>query len=167
MMNTLLALILVLVLVQALPTPASAANTKVTACANKKTGVLRLATPKCTSKERKVSWGITGPRGAKGSTGPAGVAGPAGVTETLTTKTIYYYDPSSTTSCPSYAGLNVVTSVRTAGGANPLTVITNFLQPIGFQEFVQNVYWNDSVNLVSSTNDTINCSSATVYAPAP
>jgi hypothetical protein len=160
MMNTLLALILVLVLVQALPTPASAANTKVTACANKKTGVLRLATPKCTSKERKVSWGITGPKGAKGSTGPAGVA------ETLTTKTIYYYDPSSTTSCPTYDALNVVTSVRSASGVNPLFV--NFASVgLMFGDFVQSVGYDSSANLVASTNDTINCSSATVYIPAP
>ena len=165
-MNTLLALILVLVLVQALPTPASAANSQVTACTNKKTGALRLASPKCTSKERAVSWGITGAKGPAGAKGVAGPAGPAGPAANMVTKVIYFYDPSSTTSCPSYNPLNVVTSVRSDSLANPLLVYSSNVGLI-YGEFVQYVGYDSSKNLVASTTDTINCSQATVYVPAP
>ncbi len=46
------------------------------ACANKKTGALRLAS-KCKKSEKKVSWNV---RGARGVAGPAGAAGLAGAT---------------------------------------------------------------------------------------
>ncbi|MGD0272320.1 MAG: hypothetical protein ABSB96_01090 [Gaiellaceae bacterium] len=48
------------------------------ACANKKTGALRLAS-KCKKSEKKVSWNV---RGARGVAGPAGVAGLAGAAGT-------------------------------------------------------------------------------------
>ncbi len=49
------------------------------ACANKHTGVLRLA-HKCKKHERAVSWSVQGPPGARGQTGATGTAGAAGGT---------------------------------------------------------------------------------------
>lgn len=49
------------------------------ACANKKTGALRLAN-KCKKRERVVSWNIEGPRGAAGTRGLRGATGAQGVT---------------------------------------------------------------------------------------
>jgi hypothetical protein len=50
------------------------------ACANKKTGVLRLA-KRCRRRERSISWdkeGFQGPQGLTGATGATGPAGPTG-----------------------------------------------------------------------------------------
>ena len=47
------------------------------ACANKKSGVLRLATH-CMRAEERVSWSITGPRGAQGLRGAQGAQGAQG-----------------------------------------------------------------------------------------
>src|SRR5919205_2446935 len=47
------------------------------ACANKTTGVLRLAS-ECRKSERSVSWNTVGPRGPRGFEGTAGATGPAG-----------------------------------------------------------------------------------------
>src|ERR1700759_1568713 len=72
---------------------AAAGGRVLNACANKKSGALRLAT-KCKKHERSVSWNVAGPRGlegpqgatgsqgapgAKGDTGAAGAQGPQGV----------------------------------------------------------------------------------------
>jgi hypothetical protein len=86
--NTLLALILVLVIVQVATPNANAASSTIAACANKKTGVLRLAKPACTSSENKVAWGIKGPAGPKGATGTQGPAGSNGSNATVSTKTV-------------------------------------------------------------------------------
>ena len=75
--NTLLALILVLVLIQFAPSIANANSTTIVACANKKTGALRIAYKVCTKKENSVSWGISGPQGIAG---PQGISGPQGGT---------------------------------------------------------------------------------------
>src|SRR5690348_2099703 len=58
------------------------ADQNITACANTKTGVLRLATATkpCTTSESAVSWDPNGPEGKQGETGPAGPAGPKGDT---------------------------------------------------------------------------------------
>jgi hypothetical protein len=59
---------------------ASSSSPVIRACANKKTGALRLA-GKCRHSERFVSWnqtGVQGPRGLLGATGTAGAAGAAG-----------------------------------------------------------------------------------------
>lgn len=63
-------------------TNASAANDKsITACANKKTGAMRLLTKgKCKSTETSLSWNQQGPTGNTGEAGPAGPAGTAGPT---------------------------------------------------------------------------------------
>jgi len=61
-------------------------DSTVTACANVRTGALRLETPKsrCATKgprakrERRVTWGRTGPQGLPGVAGAAGAAGAAG-----------------------------------------------------------------------------------------
>jgi len=71
--NVLLALILMLVLVQFSPTVANANSSSVVACANKKSGALRMAYKKCKKSENKVSWGIQGTAGATGPQGPAGL----------------------------------------------------------------------------------------------
>ena len=76
--NTLLATILVLVLIQFAPSVANANSTTIVACANKKTGALRIAYRACSKKENNVTWGVTGPQGATGATGPQGASGPAG-----------------------------------------------------------------------------------------
>lgn len=58
---------------------APAASTRVTACANRKSGALRIPPAgRCTAKERAVSWAATGPRGAKGDKGDRGARGAAG-----------------------------------------------------------------------------------------
>ena len=75
--NTLLALILVLVLIQFAPSIANANSTTIVACANKKTGALRIAYKACTKKENSISWGLDGPQGISG---PQGIAGPQGGT---------------------------------------------------------------------------------------
>jgi hypothetical protein len=72
--NTLLASILVLLLIQFAPSVANAGTTTIVACADKKTGALRMAYKKCSSKENKVSWGIAGAKGPAGPKGPAGVS---------------------------------------------------------------------------------------------
>jgi hypothetical protein len=76
--NTLLASILVLLLIQFAPSVANAGTTTIVACADKKTGALRMAYKKCSSKENKVSWGITGARGPAGPQGSAGVSSNVG-----------------------------------------------------------------------------------------
>lgn len=70
--NTLLATILVLVLVQFAPSIANADSSTIVACANKKTGALRIAYKKCSKEENNVTWGITGPQGAAGPQGASG-----------------------------------------------------------------------------------------------
>jgi hypothetical protein len=52
---------------------ASSRDPVIRACANKKTGELRLAS-KCRRGERSVSWNQVGPAGAAGKTGATGVA---------------------------------------------------------------------------------------------
>jgi hypothetical protein len=76
--NTLLATILVLVLIQFAPSVANANSTTIVACANKKTGALRIAYKACSKKENNVTWGVTGPQGATGATGPQGATGATG-----------------------------------------------------------------------------------------
>lgn len=49
----------------------------ITACQNKKTGVLAVK-PKCSKKEITVSWNVAGQAGAAGANGAAGAAGAAG-----------------------------------------------------------------------------------------
>lgn len=86
--NTLLASILVLVLVQFAPSIANADSTTIVACANKKTGALRIAYKACSKKENNVIWGVTGSQGpagatgAQGATGATGTAGTAGLDRT-------------------------------------------------------------------------------------
>jgi hypothetical protein len=62
---------------------AIAATTKgspvIRACANKRTGALRLAA-KCRHGERRITWNQKGPAGATGATGATGSAGGAGAT---------------------------------------------------------------------------------------
>jgi hypothetical protein len=50
---------------------AATSHTPVKACANKKTGELRLAKT-CHHNEKRVTWAAQGPRGARGARGPAG-----------------------------------------------------------------------------------------------
>jgi hypothetical protein len=76
--NTLLATILVLVLIQFAPSVANANSTTIVACANKKTGALRIAYKACSKKENNVTWGVTGPQGATGATGAQGATGATG-----------------------------------------------------------------------------------------
>jgi hypothetical protein len=75
----LLAAILVVVLVQFAPSVSNAASTTIVACADKKTGDLRIAYKKCTGNENNVSWGITGPKGATGAKGATGLQGLQGL----------------------------------------------------------------------------------------
>lgn len=54
-------------------------TTSVSACADKKTGALRLKTAKkCKSTERSVTWSSSATSGQTGAQGPAGEQGPAG-----------------------------------------------------------------------------------------
>jgi hypothetical protein len=56
---------------------ASSSSPVIRACANKKTGALRLAN-KCRKGERGVSWSQTGPQGARGLAGVNGINGATG-----------------------------------------------------------------------------------------
>ncbi|HME03002.1 MAG TPA: hypothetical protein VKG38_08220, partial [Solirubrobacteraceae bacterium] len=70
---------------------ASPSSPVVRACANKKTGVLRLAS-KCRKGERAVSWnkeGLPGPQGLTGATGTTGATGAKGETGTVNTSNFY------------------------------------------------------------------------------
>ena len=156
-MNTLLALILVLVIVQFATPNANAASSTIAACANKKTGVLRLAKPACTSSETKVAWGIEGPAGAQG---PAGSA-------SLRTKEITYYNPLGSGSC--FFGLaktysDVVTDVSDNWLYEPIKVYKS-------GSYVTNVYWDPpawskSVNVTKGKASlSIPCTTITVYSP--
>jgi len=58
---------------------ASSSGPVIWACANKKTGVLRLAS-KCRRGQRSVSWNQVGPAGVAGRTGATGAAGAVGAT---------------------------------------------------------------------------------------
>jgi hypothetical protein len=60
---------------------ASSSSPVIRACANKKTGVLRLAR-KCRRNERPVSWNQIGPQGSQGSRGLRGATGSTGATGT-------------------------------------------------------------------------------------
>jgi hypothetical protein len=77
---------------------AIAATTKsspvIRACANKKSGALRLAS-KCRKSERSVTWnkqGIPGPQGAAGAAGAKGITGAKGDTGTVNTSGFYTKD---------------------------------------------------------------------------
>lgn len=63
-LNLLLAVVLVFALSSLTGTQANAATGKISACANKSTGALRLAPPKCKSTERTVSWNSQGSSGS-------------------------------------------------------------------------------------------------------
>jgi hypothetical protein len=58
---------------------ASSTAKTIKACASKKTGALRLAST-CKKTEKKVTWSVTGPEGAKGARGVPGGTGVRGVT---------------------------------------------------------------------------------------
>jgi hypothetical protein len=58
---------------------ATSSGPVIRACANKKTGALRLAS-RCHRKERRVSWNQTGPAGPQGARGPTGTRGSSGAT---------------------------------------------------------------------------------------
>ena len=58
---------------------ASSGGGVIHACANKKTGTLRLATECKKKQERAISWNVQGAQGQQGRTGAAGVTGPQGV----------------------------------------------------------------------------------------
>ena len=58
---------------------ASSSSTVIRACANKRTGALRLAN-KCRKGERSVTWSQTGPQGERGLAGANGVNGAPGTT---------------------------------------------------------------------------------------
>jgi hypothetical protein len=60
---------------------AASGSGAVHACANMRTGALRLATS-CNRHERPVSWAKRGPRGARGLQGPRGIKGHAGAPAT-------------------------------------------------------------------------------------
>jgi len=81
-MRTLIALTVVLaVSLPAAAFGASSTLTAVKACANKKSGALRLlAKGKCTKKERALTLSQTGPAGAKGPAGAPGTPGTQGAT---------------------------------------------------------------------------------------
>lgn len=76
--NVLLAMILVLVLVQFSPTAASANSSTIVACANKKSGALRIAYKSCKKTENRVTWSVTGPQGPAGAVGSTGSQGTPG-----------------------------------------------------------------------------------------
>lgn len=148
MMNVLLSLILVLVLIQFMPKPANAATGDISACANKKTGALRLATKACTKKETPVSWGATG---------PAGPAGPAGASSSLTPRTISYYTPAPF-SCG--LGQNIVTSVDISSFANPLDLYEDINTG-----YLTDVVWRTFPSILSKSTSTLQCRTITVYGP--
>jgi hypothetical protein len=56
---------------------ATSKNAKIKACANKKTGALRIAKRCKRKRERRVSWNKAGPQGQRGQQGQQGVPGPA------------------------------------------------------------------------------------------
>lgn len=148
-MNTLLALILVLAIIQFAPTNANAASSSIAACANKKTGQLRLATPACTSSEKKVSWALVGPRGPQGNSGSSA---------SMKTKTISYYSPYPW-SCPVF-GQPIVTSVDISSYANPLSVTKDY-----YSGAVTGVRWNTYPSILSKQTSSLECETATVYVP--
>ena len=73
---------------------ATSTSPVIRACANKKTGALRLAT-KCRKSERSLSWnkeglpGHQGPTGTVGAVGATGAAGAKGETGTVNTSGFY------------------------------------------------------------------------------
>ena len=60
--------------------PATAGSSGTPVCVNKKTGTIRMSSPKCTSAERLVVLGATGAQGAKGAQGATGPQGSTGAT---------------------------------------------------------------------------------------
>lgn len=121
-------IIVTLAIVLGLPTIASAVipnGNTYNACANKKTGALRLidTSKKQTCKkstETAVSWSKTGAKGAKGATGPAGTngtgaPGPSGV---VSVATIDGFIGSSVTLSGTFQFLGGTTSVTVASGQN-------------------------------------------------
>ncbi|MCB0921222.1 MAG: hypothetical protein KDC08_05335 [Actinobacteria bacterium] len=64
----------------AIPAGGASAATVYKACANKKTGQMRLVVKgkKCKKKEKKLKWNVKGPKGGTGGTGATGPQGPAG-----------------------------------------------------------------------------------------
>jgi hypothetical protein len=105
---------------------ASSSSPTIRACANKKTGALRLAN-KCRKGERAVSWSRTGPQGvaglagAKGATGTEGPKGPEGAQGPGAT---------SFTSPPLPHGtVTYVTLATVGGGVNLLAACGNAGEP--------------------------------------
>ncbi len=111
--NISIALVLVLALFQVAPSVAVGSSTTVVACANKKTGALRMAYKKCTSKEKTVKWNQLGRAGAAGATGPAG---PAGVAVGLYAADISY-SPAAISDC---SGSPCTTTLIRAGAVSQL-----------------------------------------------
>jgi hypothetical protein len=70
---------------------ATSTSPVIRACANKKTGALRLAS-KCRRNERRVNWNVHGPvglQGLRGTAGQSGLQGPKGETGTVNTSGFY------------------------------------------------------------------------------
>jgi hypothetical protein len=89
------------------------------ACANKKSGALRLA-GKCSKKhERAVSWNITGPQGLRGATGAKGTNGTNG-TNGATKVVVRQLFVSMPTAATFYSGTAQCNpgEVATGGGVN-------------------------------------------------
>lgn len=66
--------------VVAIPTGGATAASTYKACANKKTGEMRLVVKgkKCKKNEKKLKWNVKGPAGGTGATGPQGPVGERG-----------------------------------------------------------------------------------------
>jgi len=99
-LNSLLALILIMVIgavntstAQARQATVVASPKAIRACVAKKTGVLRIS-PKCKKTETALSWAIQGPQGKPGTAGAQGIpgttgdTGPAGAAATVTPRSI-------------------------------------------------------------------------------
>ena len=97
-LNLLLALVLVGTIGIAQSSSASAANGTVSACANKQTGVLRIAPPKCKSTEKSVTWNM---QGAQGERGPRGWDGSDATVQTSLKTISYLGSPSLFSPCGS------------------------------------------------------------------
>ena len=78
MKKTLSWIVLFSLLLTQVSSATSSNSNSITGCVNKKTALLRIA-EKCTSAEKKIVWGITGPAGKDGLNGKDGVDGVDGI----------------------------------------------------------------------------------------
>jgi hypothetical protein len=147
---------------------ASKRSNTIKACANRHSGVLRLASH-CRRNERKVVWSKVGPPGVQGATGPQGPAGAAGAAGPGATHAAWQVGPSGNESAPYQTAITVgewtffARCITNSGGDLQLDV--QQAGPGAFAD-VTHSNWN-SQNPLTSLTQVFSARSSAVPASSP